>query len=427
MEAEEDEDDPMEGQAGKKRRSRPDVAARNQRKKTLQESSVKMTLNKFCNDPDLQREIEGCVHGVTRTCIEASRFLNYYVLKLLKDENNIPKLDQSFFSSAFTSMATCKGQHKSVKEKFRPALDEYNNVRPPQMDKFDYSDVVQMLTYAAKEYMTACKNHVVLNISSRVSKAFKLFFDGLPQKFRAVDRNKARKYYMRRHSLECGPGHERAMWDSFNDQPTEETRAAVNDYIKAHLERYASLPLDVDGLNPTEKVAPRWWEYLRWLYDLQKEMQPYATRHFSILPLCSFTAKHVTIDGTSLRGLLLRMSRRTGRAAPEDVKTFLQNQDQHWNRYFRLSKAEGQNHRRGFEKFLKTDGYAVSVLLSKVKIVPANVPAVPAISLEGKRVVGVDPGRIDLASCAWEKPDGSAAFSHYSNKEYCTNTSRRSV
>ena len=76
MEAEEEDDDPMEGQAGKKRRSRPDVAARNQRKKTLQESSVKMTLNKFCNDPDLQREIEGCVHGVTRTCIEASRFLN---------------------------------------------------------------------------------------------------------------------------------------------------------------------------------------------------------------------------------------------------------------------------------------------------------------------------------------------------------------
>jgi hypothetical protein len=126
-------------------------------------------------------------------------------------------------------MATCYKQRPNVKEKFRPALDHYNNIRPAQMDQFDYSDVRQMLNYAGKEYMTACKNHVVLNISSRVSKAFNLFFDGLPQKFRAVDRNKARKYYMRRHYLEWSPSHERAMWASFNDQPTVETRVAVDD------------------------------------------------------------------------------------------------------------------------------------------------------------------------------------------------------
>ena len=45
-----------------------------------------MTLNKFCRDPELITEINTCVSGVTRTCIEGSRFMNYYVLKLLNGE-----------------------------------------------------------------------------------------------------------------------------------------------------------------------------------------------------------------------------------------------------------------------------------------------------------------------------------------------------
>ena len=34
----------------------------------------------------------------------------------------------------------------------------------------------------------------------------------------------------------------------------------------------------------------------------------------------------------------------------------------------RFSKAEGNNSRRDFERMLKTDGYAVSVMLSKAKV-----------------------------------------------------------
>ena len=68
---------------------------------------------------------------------------------------------------------------------------------------------------------------------------------------------------------------------------------------------------------------------------------------------------------------------------------------------------------------LKTDGYAVSVILSKVKAEATGfgVPP-PEIDLAGKRVIGLDPGRIDLTSCARLDADGEHAFSRYSNKEY---------
>jgi hypothetical protein len=34
-----------------------------------------------------------------------------------------------------------------------------------------------MLTYAAREYLITCKNHVALNIVARIARAFKRFYD----------------------------------------------------------------------------------------------------------------------------------------------------------------------------------------------------------------------------------------------------------
>ena len=397
--------------------SRPDVAARLKRRRVIQNCAVKMTLNKLCRDDELTREIESCVHGVTRTAVEASRFMNYYVLKLLEEGEDVPKIDQSLLYAAFTTMAG--STLASTVEKFGEALQDYEHLRPPDMERFDYRHVPQMLNYAGKDYLTACKNHVVLNISARVGKAFKLFFDALPQDFRAEDRNRARRYFMRRMTREGGPEEEEPMWVSFKRVPTPETRAAVVDYIDRNLERYADLPLDVGGLKPTKRVEKRWWDYLRWLYDLQRFSQEHDARAFSILPLCSFASKHVTIDTGILRGLLLRVSERTGRAKPEALAPFRVAARTHWESYFKLTKAEGNNRRRDFECMLKTDGYAVSVILSKAKAEATGygVPP-PDIDLAGKRVVGLDPGRIDLASCAWLDSDGEHAFSRYSNKEY---------
>ena len=424
---EQSDDDIEAAQPGSKRASRPDVAARLKRKKTIQESAVKMTLNQMCSDSQLHREIQDCVQGVTRTSVEASRFLNYWALKLLEEGEAVPVLDQSLFYAAFTTMAGASVD-ASV-EKFGEALQDYEHARPQGMSRFNYRHVNQMLSYAGKDYMTACKNHVVLNISGRVGKAFKLFFDALPQDFRAEDRNKARRYYMKRMARECGPEEEQPMWDSFKREPTPETRAAVVAYINYRLERYADLPLDTGGLHPIKRVQKRWWDYLRWLYDIQVEMLDYETRAFSILPLCSFASKHITIDTGILRGLLLRVADRTGCARPEALPLFRSNGREHWETYFRLSKAEGNNKRRTFETTMKTDGYAVSIILSKVlaegtvkqrgkKRRTADTITATAQDIAGKRVVAVDPGRSDLANCAWQQDDDTPAFARYSNKEY---------
>ena len=205
----EEEDEPLPQQQTKIKRSRPDVAVRKKRRAEIHQSAVKMTLNKICFDYQLATEIEICVHGVTRKTIEASRFLNYYVLKLLEEGDEVPKLDQSFFYAAFTSMA---GAEKAeTMEMFGEALQDYNHLRPQNMERFDYRHVNQMLNYAGKDYMINCRNHVVLNISARVRKAFKLLFQSLPQQFKAEDWEKARHCFMRRMSRKAGPEEEQAM------------------------------------------------------------------------------------------------------------------------------------------------------------------------------------------------------------------------
>ena len=50
-----------------------------------------------------------------------------------------------------------------------------------------------------------------------------------------------------------------------------------------------------------------------------------------------------------------------------------------------------------FENNLKTDGYGVSLLVSKLKApISEATTVVHPPTLYGRRVVGVDPGRIDL-------------------------------
>ena len=141
-----------------------------------------------------------------------------------------------------------------------------------------------------------------------MGKAFKLFFDALPQDFKAEDRNKARRYFMRRRTRVGGPAEEEPMWASIKRVPTAQTRAFVSTSVESSLEKYTDLPLDVGGLHPTKRV-----DYLRWLNDLQWFFQQHDARAFSILPLCSFSSKHVTVDTGILHGLLLRVADRAWR------------------------------------------------------------------------------------------------------------------
>ena len=200
------------------------------------------------------------------------------------------------------------------------------------MSRFDYKYVAQLLNEAAREHMVACKNYVVLNISARVSKTFKRSLLGLPQQFKARDRNKIIEYSMRCMTRESTEEDEQLLWDSLTRAPTAATRAHVQSYTAQHLQEYAELPLDIGGRKPTKRVEKKWWLYLRWLYRTQQEIdaapEESSSRSFSMLPLCSLQARYIMISNTTLHGLLKSL---LGKEIPAQ-STFIQQKREYWQK-----------------------------------------------------------------------------------------------
>ena len=57
------------------------------------------------------------------------------------------------------------------------------------------------------------------------------------------------------------------------------------------------------------EVRGSWWSYLGLLRELLIEAEDNDSRLFSVLPLCTFDTKHVTVNPTNLKGVLQRLHR----------------------------------------------------------------------------------------------------------------------
>ena len=410
-----DEEAHDDNEVGSKRK-RTDRADKLRRQANVTLSVTKMKLNTFCTSVNVCQEIERCVQGVTRVAIEASRLVNLHMLHLLAGDTVVPELDQTYFYRAFTLAAGSR--HPAAVQVFGAAYVHYESLRPVDMLRFDYEYVSQLVNEEAKEYLVASKNHVVLNISARVSKSFRASLKALPQQFKAPDRNKIIRYFMRCMTREGGLHEEELMWSTLTLPASPATKQFVHSYTEQHLQDYAQLPLDIGGLKPTKNVEKKWWLYLRWLYRIRQQIEgdeEAVRRSFSMLPLCSLQARYIMISSTTLHGVLKRV---LGYKAVPSATLFVQQKQQYWQQHFRLNKVEGKNKRVDFEYSLRTDGYAASIVVSKIKTQHIRGDSVPAISLLNKRVVAVDPGRIDLATCVTHTEEGEQFESHYSNGEY---------
>jgi hypothetical protein len=73
--------------------------------------------------------------------------------------------------------------------------------------------------------------------------------------------------------------------------------------------------------------------------DLQ-QVEHKKARSFSILPLCSFDAKHMTVDTTVLSGLLMRVAKRKSSPKCAKLSDFLDNKRAHWAECSSLRKAK---------------------------------------------------------------------------------------
>jgi hypothetical protein len=122
----------------------------------------------------------------------------------------------------------------------------------------DSEFLMQVLLYAAREYLTAFKNHVVVNLVKCIEKAYENSFGALDKKFTARHRCKVWRHFRGWMTREVGPGAENLMWADVNGVPISATHAALRAYVDRNLHDNADLPLDAaGGPNPTYVVEKR--------------------------------------------------------------------------------------------------------------------------------------------------------------------------
>jgi len=129
-------------------------------------------------------------------------------------------------------------------------------------------------------------------------------------------------------------------------------------------------------------TANNWYLLLPWLHALNIQNQSHAKDHeddsieqakiFTLAPICSLEAGHITIDNAVLYGLLKRSEEKSFNFT--SLKKFRESNkvDEWWRKVFDLTKfekkeKEGGEEVRKFKNFVKTDGVSVSFSFSVPK------------------------------------------------------------
>jgi hypothetical protein len=143
-------------------------------------------------------------------------------------------------------------------------------------------------------------------------------------------------------------------------------------------------------------VKASWWSYLPGLHKILSTFTTHnrerGLRLFTLLPEYSFKQKYILVDTDAL----FYMYKSIERVGVTTIQRFRAEKETWWMEAFNINKVTTQN--RIFAYSIQTDGLAVSVGLQK-KVDDNKKDADEEglnIDLNGCKVFGPDPGRIDL-------------------------------
>jgi len=426
----------------RKRRSRPDVAARRKRNRLAHTSTIKCALRKQCKVEEVVPVIQRAVRAATQVSIEGSRFLNLLLLDLCARGEPLPDVNLTFIRRCF---ARC-GHEAS------PARDDiiehaWTHLYAPQRTAASVDGASfprgagfgQVLTYAAKDYETSCFNHVKLNFYRRwcaclrrhllewaaflAGRAFKKYASALVGLLATAtlcasaefDRGKLKQAFVQtlKDCDEMAAG-------------ADLLAEGLVGYVEQHRTTYAAVLPVADFCK-----SSNWFKLLPWHYAMMADAAAFAgpedgaraAKQFSMLPICSLQAKFITIDTDALHGLLRCVG---GDEVPSDKSEFRVRADEWWSGTFHVDRLLRTNMPTfTFNRMLKTDGVAANFVFQRPKqpgdvgwINPEDAEAGAALGMRRKKtewttpfaqwpdaadvddnlVTGVDPGRRDLVT-----------------------------
>jgi hypothetical protein len=379
-------------------RKRPDRAAKFAARKTLKETVVKGCLHKYVgieNPEQKQAFLDGVNELVTlcsKRTVRASIALNMLARKAFDGQEDVTKVvlpelwDQTFIRQLMLGTEDALKPYKEITSLFK----EYPTLLHPT-DQRSLTDR-NVYTAAAKKLSTNVKNHLVLNYQKAI-----------------------------KHIVYAFPGtkeHSIAMLYKINGW-NEKNRTFPQ--LSEAMQQEISTVRNILKLSGDAKADKVWLKKPETLYSLIR-LFVYSNRFleredlslFNILPICRVKAHFITIDTTTLHGLMMRADMISKDCS---LKVFNELGKAHWESILRINKLVGKG--KEFTGTIETDGVAVNVHFQRPKNrVDIFQEEAPQLFDENLNVVGVDPGRTNILYMVRKAEDGSFRSMKLTRSEY---------
>ena len=266
---------------------------------------------------------------------------------------------------------------------------EYKSIRTPGIPWPSKLHSTPALNYAGLSYLTACKNHVVLNFYGRISKYWKRCF----RNYKFKKRKKGSFFYWLTKMLLDEMDISDEEWNSkitqiFSKIQPDEIQKCKDSYnnIRQHLLEANVLPFDKDNIskNWQQLLKPLLWirkhidECIKETNENEEKIDEKSKlgkcfRKFSLLPIPSLDAKYMTIDMAVLKDLWsigikaarqknLNIDIPSSFQSDEDVYTI-------WKKSFLRLKLKNKIETHYFDCRIQTDGMGASLTWRRPKVI----------------------------------------------------------
>ena len=348
---------------------------------TMSYIAVKGSLKQFCKDDYFASRINDAVVTTNKIIFEAYCFANLHILKSLKENKNIPCLNQSFFQQCCSIVSTFKDK-KEMETKDKNLVETFNlykTFRPVDYNVAFRDNITIILNYIAKDMEVATINHLTLNFYKRFSKYLKLKYPNLTGE---------EKYQV------CKGVYEKQY-------------KGDNQLVLEYRKKLGNVPPYDNNIKKDPSYV------LLMYYEMLKFFIEKGERLFSLLPhKGGFQMSYITIDNSVLRDLIIekrKPNKQKGAKLTTLRKDIEANYQTYWEELFNLKKYETST--RKFTMF-KTDGKTISIILE----IPDRVKEVTKKQDFGDYdySIGIDPG----LRYTFVGYDSNQGIVKYSGKQY---------
>jgi len=381
-----------------KKRKRPDVAKKKAEAKKFQETVVVCCLLRTLKGFSMRKEFQDAVQKrVLQSSIKtwnASIALNLLVREACNGKEDISTVQfPTFWDITFIRqlMLGTKDSIKPYKE-----IKELHERYPCLVDTGRSLGDRNIYTEAAKKLSTNVKNHLKVNFPNVMKKLL----------YKGFNVTKSESFEIQKNIYGWNTVRKKKKKKE-NNVEEEEDSDPVDEEKVAYIIKYLRNVMDLQDPNT---ISKKWFDedmnlshMLKLFIDCSRRLEENNEKIISILPICKIKSHFITIDTFSFVGILKELN------VYKDLVSKFKKEEYDdkllWQKIVNVNKVQDKD--KQFTCTVDTNGYSLNIHFKRPKISSLkDVSQKTKTSFEGKRVLGVDPGRENILTIVEEIANG---------------------